>query len=245
MRGLLRRYDQLTVPRKRLYSALTVLTMVALLLYCLGISSFLLRSRLVPETALEVPPTLTPSPTPVPTSVAPPQSTATPTATLPPTPTQLPIPTFTPTPESVNVTVVITSTEGVTSTTVISATVTPTATFTPTITGTEGVISTTVISATVTPTATFTPTITTTAEASLTLPAAEATAPLVRGRTPSPANESGYYAQLSPGPSYEIASKNTPLSFSQESRVRTNILHNTDSPQPTFCKSTALNLQRG
>jgi len=245
MRGLLRRYTRLTVPQKRLYSALTVLTMVALLLYCLGIGSFLLRSRLVTETALEIPPTFTASPTPMPTSVAPPQSTATPTATLPPTPTQRPIPTFTPTPESVNVTVVITSTEGVTSTTVISATVTPTATFTPTITSTEGVTSTTVISATVTPTATFTPTITTTAEASLTLPAAETAARLVGGSTPPSVNESGCYAQLSPGPSYEIAGKNTSSWFSQESRVRTDILHNTDSPQPTFCKSTALTLRYG
>ena len=219
MRGLLRRYAQLTVPQKRLYSALTVLTMVALLLYCLGIGSFLLRPRLVTETAQEIPPTFTPSPTPVPTSVASPQSTSTPTATLPPTPTQRPIPTLTPTPESVNVTVVITSTDGVTSTTVISATVTPTAT--------------------------FTPTITTTAEASLILPAAETTAPLVGGSTPPSVNESGYYAQLSPGRSHEIAGKNTSSWFSQESRVRTNILHNTDSPQPTFCKSTALTLQRG
>ena len=219
MRGLLRRYTRLTVPQKRLYSALTVLTMVALLLYCLGIGSFILRSRLVTETALELPPTFTASPTPMPTSVASPQSTATPTATLPPTPTQRPIPTYTPTPESVNVTVVITSTEGVTSTTVISATVTPTAT--------------------------FTPTITTTAEASLTLPAAETTAPLVRGSTPPSFNESGCYVQLWPGRSYEIAGKNTSSWFSRESRVRTDILHNTDSPQPTFCKSTALTLQRG
>ena len=245
MRGLLRRYTRLTVQQKRLYSALTVLTMVALLLYCLGIGSFLLRPRLLTETALEIPPTFTPSPTPVPTSVATPQSTATPTATLPPTPTQRPIPTYTPTPESVNVTVVITSTDGVTSTTVISATVTPTATLTPTITSTDGVTSTTVISATVTPTATFTPTITTTAEASLTLPAADTPALPIRGRTPSPANESGYYAQFWPGQSYEIACKNTSSWFSRESRVRTDILHNTDSPQPTFCKSTALTLQRG
>jgi hypothetical protein len=107
------------------------------------------------------------------------------------------------------------------------------------------VTSTTVISATVTPTATFTPTITTTAEASLTLPAAEATAPVVGGSTPPSVNESGCYAQLSPGPSYEIAGKNTSSWFSQESRVRTDILHNTDSPQPTFCKSTALTLRYG
>lgn len=219
MRGLLRRYTQLTVQQKRIYSALTVLTMVALLLYCLGIGSFIARSSLVTETALELPPTFTASPTAMPTSAAPPQSTATPTATLPPTPTQRPIPTFTPTPESVNVTVVITSTEGVTTTVVISATVTPTAT--------------------------FTPTITTTAEASLTLPAAETTALPIRGRTPPSVNETGYYARLWPGRSYEIAGKNTSSWLSQESRVRTDILHNTDSPQLTFCKSTALTLQRG
>jgi hypothetical protein len=107
------------------------------------------------------------------------------------------------------------------------------------------VTSTTVISATVTPTATFTPTITTTAEASLTLPAAETAARLVGGSTPPSVNESGCYAQLSPGPTYEIAGKNTSSWFSQESRVRTDILHNTDSPQPTFCKSTALTLRYG
>jgi len=245
MRGLLRRYTRLTVPQKRLYSALTVLAMVALLLYCLGIGSFLLRSRLVTETALEILPTFTASPTPMRTSVASPQSTATPTATLPPTPTQRPIPTYTPTPESVNVTVVITSTEGVTSTTVISATVTPTATFTPTSTSTEGVTSTTVISAWVTPTATFTPIITTTAEASLTLPAAETTAPLVCGRTPCRANESGYYAQLSPGRSYEIACHGTPLWSPRERIGPSALLTHAYFPQPTSCKSTALILQRG
>jgi hypothetical protein len=134
MRGLIRRYSQLTVPQKRLYSLLTIVTLFALLLYCLGIGSFLLRSRLVSEVAADIPPTLTASPTLIPTTLATPRNTATPTATLPPTPTQRPIPTFTPTPESVNVTVVITTTDGLTTTTVISATVTPTPTFTPTVT---------------------------------------------------------------------------------------------------------------
>jgi hypothetical protein len=134
MRKLFRRYTQLTVPQKRLYSLLTIVTLFALLLYCLGIGSFLLRSRLVPQVAAEIPATITASPTPVPTVLATPAHTATPTATLPPTPTQLPIPTFTPTPESVNVTVVITGTDGLTTTTVISATVTPTPTLTATVT---------------------------------------------------------------------------------------------------------------
>jgi hypothetical protein len=134
MRKLFRRYTQLTVPQKRLYSLLTIITLFAMLLYCLGIGSFLLRSRLVPQVAADIPATITASPTPVPTTPATPAHTATPTATLPPTPTQLPIPTFTPTPESVNVTVVITGTDGLTTTTVISATVTPTPTFTPTVT---------------------------------------------------------------------------------------------------------------
>jgi hypothetical protein len=134
MRGLFRRYTQLTVPQKRLYSLLSIVTLFALLLYCLGIGSFLLRSRLVSEVAADIPPTLTAVPTSMPTTLATPLNTATPTATLPPTPTQRPIPTFTPTPESVNVTVVITTTDGLTTTTVISATVTPTPTFTPTLT---------------------------------------------------------------------------------------------------------------
>jgi hypothetical protein len=138
MRRLLRRYTQLTVPQKRLYSLLTIVTLFALVLYCLGIGSFLLRSRLVSEVAADIPPTLTASPTLIPTTLATPRNTATPTATLPPTPTQRPIPTFTPTPESVNVTVVITTTDGLTTTTVISATVTPTPTFTPTVTITAG-----------------------------------------------------------------------------------------------------------
>jgi hypothetical protein len=139
MRRIFRRYTQLTVPQKRLYSLLTAVTTVTLLLYCLGIGGFLLRSNLVPEVALETPPTFTASPSAVPTAVAPPGSTATPTATLPPTPTQLPIPTFTPTPESVNITVVITTTGGVTTTTIISATVTPTPVLTPTVTVTAEV----------------------------------------------------------------------------------------------------------
>jgi hypothetical protein len=219
MRALLRRYGQLTVQQKRLYSALTVLTMVALLLYCLGIGSFLLRSRLVSETAMEIPPTFTASPTPLPTSVATPQSTSTPTATLPPTPTQRPIPTFTPTPESVNVTVVITSTDGVTSTTVISATVTPTAT--------------------------FTPTITTTAEASTTLPATETTAPLVGGSTPPSVNESGCYAQLSPGPSYEIARHSTPLWSPRDRIAPSALLTDAYFPQPASCESTPPTLRYG
>jgi hypothetical protein len=134
MRRLYRRYSRLTVPQKRLYSLLTVITGIALLFYCLGIGSVVARSRLVRETALEIPPTFTASPTSVPTATAPPGSTPTPTSTLPPTPTQRPIPTFTPTPESVNITVVITDTQGVTSTVVISATVTPTPELTATVT---------------------------------------------------------------------------------------------------------------
>jgi hypothetical protein len=137
MRSLFRRYRQLAVPEKRLYSLLAVFTLLALLLYCLGISSYLLRSRLVPQVAMETPPTSTSTPTSIPTTVATPRDTATPTATLPPTPTQRPIPTLTPTPESVNVTVVITGTDGLTTTTVISATVTPTPVLTATLTVTS------------------------------------------------------------------------------------------------------------
>lgn len=138
MRSLFRHYRQLAVPEKRLYSLLAVFTLLALLLYCLGISSYLLRSRLVPQVAMETPPTSTSTPTSIPTTVATPRDTATPTATLPPTPTQRPIPTLTPTPESVNVTVVITGTDGLTTTTVISATVTPTPVLTATLTVTSG-----------------------------------------------------------------------------------------------------------
>jgi len=134
MRSLFRRYRQLAVPEKRLYSLLTIITLLALLLYCLGISSYFLRSQLVPQVAMETPPTSTAAPTSMPTTLATPGDTATPTATLPPTPTQRPIPTLTPTPESVNVTVVITTTGGLTTTTVISATVTPTPVLTATLT---------------------------------------------------------------------------------------------------------------
>jgi hypothetical protein len=137
MRSLFRHYRQLAVPEKRLYSLLAVFTLLALLLYCLGISSYLLRSRLVPQVAMESPLTSTSTPTSIPTTVATPRDTATPTATLPPTPTQRPIPTLTPTPESVNVTVVITGTDGLTTTTVISATVTPTPVLTATLTVTS------------------------------------------------------------------------------------------------------------
>ncbi len=172
MRRLFRRYSQLAAPQKRLYSLLTVLTAIALLLYCLGIGSFLARSRLVPEVALEIPPTFTASPTSMPTSTAPPGSTSTPTATLPPTPTQRPIPTFTPTPESVNITVVITDTQGVTTTVVISATVTPTPE--------------------------ITPTVTITAEASLTSPAAEPPTLSVHTATLPPAPDIAFRAQLLP-----------------------------------------------
>lgn len=134
MRGIFRRYTQLSVSQKRVYSLLTLLTLIALLLYCLGLGGVLLRSRLVTDVALELPPTFTATPTTAATVAATAGPTGTPTATLPPTPTQRPIPTLTPTPESVNITVIITSTEGVTSTVVISATVTPTPELTPTVT---------------------------------------------------------------------------------------------------------------
>jgi len=134
MRSILRRYGQLSAPQKRQYSLLTVVTLIALLLYCLGLGGLLVRSRLVTDVALELPPTFTATPSPQSTVVATPGPTRTPTATLPPTPTQRPIPTLTPTPESVNVTVVITSTGGLTSTIVVSATVTPTPVLTPTVT---------------------------------------------------------------------------------------------------------------
>jgi hypothetical protein len=134
MRSIFRRYRQLSAPQKRLYSLVAVVTLIALLLYCLGLGGLLLRSRLVGDVALELPPTFTATPSPQSTVVATPGPTRTPTATLPPTPTQRPIPTLTPTPESVNITVVITSTVGLTSTMVISATVTPTPVLTPTVT---------------------------------------------------------------------------------------------------------------
>ena len=219
MRGLLRRYAQLSVQQKRVYSALTVVTVVALLLYCLGIGSFVLRSRLVTETALDLPPTFTASPPPLPTNEATPRNTSTPTATLPPTPTQLPIPTNTPTPESVNVTVVITSTEGVTSTVVISATVTPTAT--------------------------FTPTITTTAEASLAFPAGETTATLLRADTPPFVRASAYAAQLSPGPGYGIPHHTAPLWSSWRRKGPSAPLTAACFPPPSSCRPTPLTLSYG
>lgn len=134
MRHLLSRYTQLTVRQKRFYSLLTVITVFALLLYCLGVSTLLLRSQLVTQVAVEMPPTFTPSPTLAPTTVVTPEHTATSTATLPPTPTQRPIPTYTPTPETITITVVITTTPGVTTTAVVSATVTPTPIVTSTLT---------------------------------------------------------------------------------------------------------------
>jgi hypothetical protein len=216
MRALLRRYTHLTVQQKRLYSALTVITTVALLMYCLGIGSLVLRSRLVTKTALELPPTFTATPTATPTSAAPIQSTSTPTATLPPTPTQRPIPTYTPTPESVNVTVVVTSTEGVTSTVVISATVTPTAT--------------------------FTPTITTTAQASLTLTALEIVALPIRGSTTPPVNESGSYAQFSPPPSRPARHNTLYWSWTMGSSA---FLTDACVSQPMVCESAALSLSHG
>ena len=173
MRRIFRRYTQLTIPQKRLYSLLTVVTAVAALLYCLGIGSLVVRSRLVPEVALESSPAPTATLPLVPTSVAQPETSVTPTATLPPTPTQRPIPTLTPTPESVNITVVITNTEGLTTTVVISATVTPTPV--------------------------LTPTVTVTAEASLKLPATE-TGPLTIDHPSHPSAPEGgdHYARIAP-----------------------------------------------
>jgi hypothetical protein len=219
MRRLLRRYGQLTVQQKRLYSALTVLTLAALLMYCLGIGSFLLRSRLVTETALEMPPTFTATPTALPTGVATPQNTSTPTATLPPTPTQMPIPTYTPTPESVNITVVIT--------------------------GTDGVTSTAVVSATVTPTATFTPTITTTAEASLTLPAAGTSVPLADAREPPSADQSTWSVQLLPGPGQVIARHSTVLWSSWQRTDLRSLLVAAYVPQPASSKAKPLAFSYG
>jgi len=178
MRRIFRRYTQLSVPQKRLYSLLTVVTAVAALLYCLGVGSLVVRSRLVPEVALESSPAPAATPIPVPTSVAQPETSVTPTATLPPTPTQRPIPTFTPTPESVNITVVITNTEGLTTTVVISATVTPTPV--------------------------LTPTVTVTAEASLTLPATETGALTIDHPSHPSAPEGGeHYARIAPCWSHE------------------------------------------
>jgi hypothetical protein len=138
MRRLLQRYSELTVSQRRTYSLLTVITLFAFLLYCLGISSFLLRSQLVPAVSMDSTATVAGNPVPSAEAGAPPERTSTPTATLPPTPTQRPIPTITPTPcptapsETITMTVVITSTPGVTVTVVVSATVTPTPVLTPT-----------------------------------------------------------------------------------------------------------------
>lgn len=140
MRRLFRRYTQLTVSQKRLYSLLIVITTFALLLYCLGVSSFLLRLQLVPQVAVQTSPTFAANGTVTATIVMTPKHTSTPTATLPPTPTQRPIPTYTPTPtitptlEIITMTVIVTSTPGVTTTAVISATVTPTPVLSPTVT---------------------------------------------------------------------------------------------------------------
>ncbi|MCJ7667861.1 MAG: hypothetical protein MUP04_06230, partial [Anaerolineae bacterium] len=94
MRRFLRWYRGQSVSRQRLYSLLAVITTATLLLYCLGISSFLLRPVLI-GTPVVIPTVYVVSP---PTS-QPQQSPASrPTVILPPTPTQLPIPTFIPTP---------------------------------------------------------------------------------------------------------------------------------------------------
>ncbi len=140
MRRLFRRYAQLTVSQKRVYSLLTVITIFVLLLYCLGISSLLIRLRLVRDVGAEIPPTLTPTRTLAPTVIVTPEHTSTASATLPPTPTQRPIPTYTPTPtitptlEIITMTVFVTATPGVLTTIVISATVTPTPVLSPTVT---------------------------------------------------------------------------------------------------------------
>lgn len=209
MRRLFRRYSTLAAPQKRLYSLLTVITAIALLLYCLGIGSFLARSRLVPEVALQIPPTFTASPTSMPTSTAPPGSTSTPTATLPPTPTQRPIPTFTPTPESVNITVVITDTQGVTTTVVISATVTPTPE--------------------------LTATVTITAEASLTFPAVEPPRLSVHTATLPPAPDIACRARPLPDWDQDLlgqiaAAWSWPTSANPPNRIST-----TACPGQTFC----------
>jgi hypothetical protein len=140
MRRLFRRYTQLTVSQKRIYSLLTVITVFALLMYCLGIGSLLIRSQLVPEVAVQIPSTSSPSATHTSVTIVTPEHTYTPTATLPATPTQRPIPTYTPTPtitptlEIITMTVLVTSTPGVVATEVISVTVTPTPVITPTVT---------------------------------------------------------------------------------------------------------------
>jgi len=121
VRKFLRWYKRQSVSRQRLYSLLAVITTATLLLYCLGVSSFLLRPALigtpvvVPTVYLVSPPTSQPQQPPA----------SGPTATLPPTPTQLPIPTFTPTP-----------TATLTPTVTVTTTITATVTFTPTATGT-------------------------------------------------------------------------------------------------------------
>lgn len=213
MRRLFRRYSQLAAPHKRLYSLLTVITAIALLLYCLGIGSFLARSRLVPEVALEIPPTFTASPTSMPTSTAPPGSTSTPTATLPPTPTQRPIPTFTPTPESVNITVVITDTQGVTTTVVISATVTPTPE--------------------------LTATVTITAEASLTFPAVEPAALSVHTAALLPAPDTADRARLSAGCDHALLSQVAAVGPWRKTARPANRLSTTAFAGQTFCNTPA------
>jgi hypothetical protein len=79
----------------------------------------------------------------------------------------------------------------------------------------------------------------------LTLDAAATSASLVCGSTPPPVNESGTYAQLSPGPSHEIARHNT-LSWSWWWTTGPSALvTGACFSQPTFCKSTALTLGYG
>jgi hypothetical protein len=219
MRRIFRRYTQLAVPQKRLYSLLTVITTVTLLLYCLGIGGFLLRSNLVPEVALEAPPTFTASPSAVPTTMAPPGSTATPTATLPPTPTQRPIPTFTPTPESVNITVVITTTGGITTTTIISATVTPTPV--------------------------LTPTVTVTAEVSLAPQILEPITQSVDRPTPSPEREIDQRAQVSAGMVVEILGQTASLRPSSKSARPRPTLLGTGPPDLLFRNTPIPTLHHG
>ncbi|MGB5932890.1 MAG: hypothetical protein WBH57_07480, partial [Anaerolineae bacterium] len=91
MRRFLRWYRGQSVSRQRFYSLLAVITTATLLLYCLGVSSFLLRPALigspvvVPTVYLVSPPTSQPQ-----QSQQSPISA--PTPALSPTPTQLPIP---------------------------------------------------------------------------------------------------------------------------------------------------------